>query len=317
MQRSMRPFLGLLLVGGILAGQADARTWKDTTGLYTIEADLVGFDGENVILQRENKELGQMPIAKLCEEDREYLKSKEALSVHNKNLGALQTWTTAKGLQIVGRIVDYAQREITLQRRRGKLYVNNTTYDNLPQVYQEMLLPIVAHFEGFQVNNKADLDRWILGLRGEAKTYQLEGVIIELENGDEYGVPFFLFSEEDRNILEGGYQSWLKDHKMPEQGGAVPEYDDHDEHALKLQSLAAAYQQNQQVDRQIAMMNLNMQAIQSGLTSAWEVTLYPGQGNPYPPRWVITMGRNSAVATEIALRQNPGFVAGPIRKVSF
>ena len=51
-----------------------------------------------------------------------------------------------------------------------------------------------------------------------------------------------------------------------------------DDQAFHLQSLAAAYQRDQQVNQRIAMMNMNMNAIQAGITSAWEVTLYPNQG---------------------------------------
>ena len=98
------------------------------------------------------------------------------------------------------------------------------------------------------------------------------------------------------------------------QGDSSDEY--RDDHAFHLQSLAAAYQQDQQVNRQIAIMNLNMQAIQAGLTSAWEVTLYPVNGNPNPPRWVVTLGRNSEIATQEALQQNPGYISGPVRRVS-
>jgi hypothetical protein len=83
-----------------------------------------------------------------------------------------------------------------------------------------------------------------------------------------------------------------------------------------LVSSLSAGPRTQQIDRQIAQMNLNMNMINAGITSAWEVTLYPVPGNPRPPMWVVTMGRNSAIATEIALRQNPGFVSGPVRRVS-
>lgn len=323
MRRSIRPLLGLLLLGALIAGPVEARTWKDVTGNYTIEADLVGFNDQTVILQRENKELGSFSIAQLCEEDREFLRSKAALETHDEHLNAMQTWTTRKGLKVVGRIVDFAQRDVTIQRRRGRLYVNDKQYENLPGIYQQMLLGIVEHEENFLVTNRADLDRWVMGLRGQPRTYRLDGVVIELENGDEYGVPFFLLSDNDAALLQGGFHSWLQDHKLPEQGDSVPEYTDPNEHQLRLQSLAASVQQDQAVNQQIAMMNLNMQAmslnmqaIQAGLTSAWEVTLYPVAGNPFPPRWVIALGRNSEIATQQALQQNPGFVSGPVRRVS-
>ena len=315
MLRSIRPLMGFLLVAGS-AAPSHARVWKDVTGLYTIEAELVGFDDETAILQRENGELGAFPIANMSEQDREFLKSKAALETHDKNLGTLQTWTTVKGLKLVGKVVDYAQREVTIQRRRGQTFVNDQQYRNLPEIYQRILLAVVEHFENFTVANRADLDRWVLTLNGQPKTYKLDGVIMELENGDEYGIPFFLFTEKDRALLEAGFPAWLKDQGLPAEEDYAPAYSEPDEHELRLQSLAAAYQQNQQINQQIAIMNLNMQAIQAGLTSAWEVTLYPGAGNPYPPRWVVTMGRNSEIATQVALQQNPGFIPGPVRRVS-
>lgn len=296
----------LVLFGTIFA-TADARQWSDTTGNYTVEADLVGFDDESVILQRENKELGSFPIEKLSEEDREYLKSREATEIHADKLGQLQTWTTRNGVNIVGRIVDYARRKVSVQRRRGKTYVDNTVFDNLPEVYQRMMPAMIQHFEGVEMPNTEAFEKWVRALRGIPKSYQVDGVVMELENGDEYEVPFFIFSDEDQNILKPGWNAWLSDHD---------DYDKRDDHAFQLQAQAAAYQRDKEVDRQIAVMNLNMQAIQAGLTSAWEVTLYPGPGTPGPPRWVVTMGRNSQVATQIALQQNPGYVSGSVRKVS-
>ena len=307
--QSSRPCFCLILLAVVLA-PANAREWNDVTGRYTLEADLIGFDDEMVILQRQNKELGSFPIEQLSKADRAYLESKEAQAIHSANIDQLQTWTTADGLKVVGRVVDYARREVTVQRRRGRIYVNDTVFGNLPEVYQTILLGVVGHLESIPMPDEQALDTWVRTLRGQPRVYELEGIQFELENGDEYGVPFFLFSKQDQVVLQSGWEYWLKD---------VADYEKRDDHAFRLQSLAASYQQNQQNQqnqRQIALMNLNMQAIQAGLTSAWEVTLYPAAGNPSPPRWVVTMGRNSLEATNQALQQNPGFVSGPVRKVS-
>ena len=59
-----------------------------------------------------------------------------------------------------------------------------------------------------------------------------------------------------------------------------------------------------------------MQAVQAGLTSLWEVTLFPAGGRGGPPLWVVVPGRDSRQATAAALQQNPGFVAGPVRRVA-
>lgn len=407
MSRSIRATLcfAVLLAA---AAPTQAREWKDATGMYTLEADLVGFDRDTVVLQRKNKELGSIAIDQLSKEDQEYLKSKEAQEIHSNNLETNQTWTLASGTQVLGKVVDYDRRDVTVQRRRGRIYVDDTLYDNLPQIYQQMLLRVIAHEENIEMSDRAALDLWVRGLRGQPRTYHLEGVVLELPNGNEYAVPFFLFAEKDQELLRSGWDAWIQGQngnppasKMlaaanpnatppananppagnpgvpvpppPGNGAANPKATppktnqgnadanaanaaieklnamgnlnplgdlspeaqaaaradneaqqkandsqnySQDDHSLHLQSLAAAYQQDRQVNRQIAMMNLNMQAIQSGLTSAWEVTLYPVAGNPYPPRWVVTMGRNSEIATQIALQQNPGFVSGPVRRVS-
>jgi hypothetical protein len=407
MSRSIRATLCFAVLLAV-AAPTQAREWKDATGMYTLEADLVGFDRDTVVLQRKNKELGSIAIDQLSKEDQEYLKSKEAQEIHSNNLETNQTWTLASGTQVLGKVVDYDRRDVTVQRRRGRIYVDDTLYDNLPQIYQQMLLRVIAHEENIEMSDRAALDLWVRGLRGQPRTYHLEGVVLELPNGNEYAVPFFLFAEKDQELLRSGWDAWIQGQngnppaskmlaaanpnatppananppagnpgvpvppppgniaanpkatppktnqgnadanaanaaieKLNAMGNLNPLGDlspeaqaaaradneaqqkandsqnySQDDHSLHLQSLAAAYQQDRQVNRQIAMMNLNMQAIQSGLTSAWEVTLYPVAGNPYPPRWVVTMGRNSEIATQIALQQNPGFVSGPVRRVS-
>ena len=84
-------FLALAL---IVVAPVQARVWTDVTGNYTIEADLVGFDEKQVIVKREDKQLGSLPIEKLSKEDREFLKSKAAVKASQDNLNKLQTWTT-------------------------------------------------------------------------------------------------------------------------------------------------------------------------------------------------------------------------------
>ncbi len=302
----------VVFIGLLIASPAHARIWKDVTGRYKLEADLVAFNDELVVLQRSSKELGSCPIEQLSEEDRAYLKSKEAFEIHDANLGKMQTWTTASGLKVVGKIVDYARRDVTVQTRRGRTYVNDKAFQNLPEVYRIMLRRVVETLEGVEVADDAALERWVRSLRGQPRTYTLEGVVMELENGDEYGVPFFLLSERDQQVLKAGYDEWLADKEKDEAETAMQM-----EHSLRLQSQAAAYQQDQAMQQQIAMMRFNMEAIRTGLTSAWEVTLYPGPGTPGPPLWVVMMGRNSEVATMNALMQYPGYVRGPVRKISW
>lgn len=388
----LRAWAGLAVVV-VIAGTADARVWKDATGLYTINADLVGFDDDMVILQRENKELGSCPIDKLCKEDRDYLKSKEALEIHNSNIDQTQTWTMTNGLKLVGKIVDYERDSVVIKKQDGNVMVNDKPFDSLPVLYQDILLRVIETVESKAIPDKEALGKWVNSAPefsgGKAKTYDLEGVVFQFQDGSQYAVPFYLFDKKEEEFLKSGWNAWVESHKavpkppvpeppkdnavttvpkpavgldgsngggtgLPQPAKGIGDNDGlpkpaqgitadlgndvktnplgsggnrsaskqpaqnykRDDQAFHLQSLAAAYQRDQKVNQRIAMMNLNLQAIQAGITSAWEVTLYPKAGNPYPPRWVVAYGRNSFIATQEALRNNPGYYPGPVRKVS-
>jgi hypothetical protein len=293
----------------LVSSQAAARVWTDVSGKYTIDADLIVFNEKQVVLQRKDGELGAVPIDQLSQADREYLQSKEADETARKTSSAMQTWTLSSGNRVVGRVVDYARTEITLQRRRGKIYVNDRVFENLPEIYQRMLPRVVGYFEKINKEDKQGLESWLVRQKGQPRTFTIEGVKFELENGDEYVVPFFLFSNADVEFLKSGWDQWLAAH-----GDA--DYQGNSDHAFMLESLAAARQQDQQVQRRIATMQLALDAVQSGVTSLWEVTLYPARGTSGPPLWVVMPGRNSAQATQNALSRNPGYVSGPVRRVS-
>ncbi len=256
-------------------------TWTDTTGKYTFNAELIGFDSDSVVLQREDHQLVQVEIAKLSPADQEFMKSKEAKAGVEKMTGAMQTWTTLSGLKVEGRVVDYVQRDVTIQRHRGRLKVNDRVFDNLPPVYQTIVMRVVEHFEKTPIKDREALDAWSRTLRARPRTFQCEGVLFELANGDEYAVPFFLFADADRAVLEASFADW-KQAQADEKAQA--------EASFRLQSLAAARQQDREVTRQIAQLQLGMTAVVAGVTSLWEVTLFPASGMNAPPLFVMAEG---------------------------
>ena len=286
-----------------------ARVWTDSTGHYTIEADLISFDDKTVVLQRGDHELGAVGIDKLSAKDREYLKSEEATKAANQIAAMQQVWTKSDGTKITGQVVEFARRDVTIQRRRGRMYVNDRRFENLPEFYQQMLPEVVSHFENLPRADRRGLEAWLLQQRGQPRTFLIEGVVLELENGDEYAVPFFLLSDDDQKVLKPGWEKWQAAHQEKN-------YDTQEDLAFLLRSLAAAKKRDLQVQREIALMQLNLQAVQAGLTSLWEVTLYPAVGQGGPPLWVVMPGRDSQQATIAALQHNPGFVAGAVRRVS-
>jgi hypothetical protein len=305
----------LLLVPAV-AQETKTRKWTDSTGKYVFEADLIGQSEEMVVLQRKNKEkdLVAMPIDKLSAADREYVKTKEVEESVRRAIDQQQTWTMRSGLKVVGRIVDFGRRDLTIQRRRGRVYVNDRVLSNYPDLQQKMLPKIVNHFEKANIETTNDLERWLIPIKGEARTYTVEGVILELENGDEYGVPFFFFSEDDLRVLEPGWQRWLAADKMREKEDQAKA--EKDRESFVLQAQAAAYQRDRAVNQQMKMMELELLATAAGATDLWEVHLYPARGTAAYPRTVVVPGGNSEDAKRTAMRRFPGYTAGTVAQVN-
>jgi hypothetical protein len=299
----------LLLAGAAEAPAAQPRLWSSRDGQYTLEAQLVAFNERSVILQRADHELVTIPIDQLSDEDRKHLESEEAGKATKEWAAGFQTWVLRNGTTISGRVVDYASKDVTIQRRRRRTYVNDRVLSNLPKFYQEIVPAIVAHFEKLPRADLRGLQAWVRRQGDEAKTFHVDGVILETENGDEYGVPFFLFSDSDQSLLQAGWDEWRAAKRGPHAGSS-------EDHSFMLESLAAALLRDKQVKREIALMQLKLQAVEAGVTSLWEVTLYPAAGQGGPPLWVVVPGRDSRQATAAALQQNPGYVAGPVRSVS-
>lgn len=295
----------LLLPAFLLPAPTQAREWTDSTGLYSVQADLIAFNQKTVVLKKDNHDLIGVPIDRLSAKDQAFLKSEEATTQLSQTAGQPQVWTMKSGLKVPGKVVDYGRREVTLQRRRGKIYVNDRQFENLNQVQQAMIPRIVGHFEKKEITDKKGLEDWIARQRGEPRTFTCEGVVLELPNGDEYGVPFFFFSTADLNVLEPGWQRWLAANNDRQQK---------EQQAFLLQSQSQAYQQDREARQQVAMLQLELQGYQAGLFDLWEVRLFPGSAAGMPMQ-VVVPARNSGQAAQEALRRYPGYQVGPVSKV--
>lgn len=293
----------------VLAASTQARTWTDNTGNYTVDAELFAFNDEHVIVQRSDGQMAMFKVDVLSDEDKEFLQTEDASALSSGNLNKEQVWMMKDGFRLVGRIVDYAKLNVTLQRRRGKSWVNDRQYKSLPPIYQAIVRKSLEQLEGVEDVDDQKVDAWMVKQKGLPRVFDVEGVVVELKDGNEYTVPFFLFSEQSLNLLKSGWDEWIA-------ARSEGEYETQNDESFRLQSMAAAMQHERAIDRQIAIANLQMNAINAGLTSLWEVTLYPVAGNMASPGWVVVPGRNSEQAKFNALQQYPGFTAGPIRRVS-
>ncbi len=170
-----------------------------------------------------------------------------------------------------------------------------------------MVPKIVEHFEKRSLPDEKAFDAWMKEQKAAARTFHCEGVILEFANGEEYAFPFFFFSDSDRAMFESGWSQWV---------ASADEAEEKRQHSLYMQSQAAAYQQSQQEAMKVARLQLQLQAVSSGITDAWEVYLEPKPGVRGYPLTVAVFGRNSDEAAYNAMQKNPGYLVGPIRRLS-
>jgi hypothetical protein len=311
MKRLSQLYASLVVLTTIAsASAADYRTWTDTSGKYTLNAALVGMNNSHVVLERESdKGLGSIAIDQLSEADQKYLQTEEATKAATTATGGMQKWSLKDGTEIVGRVVTYGRKEIVLRRTRGRIYVNDRALSNLPEFYQKIIPLIVAH-AGNQVSDERTLVQWLSSRRGGPESFTVDGVVMELEDGDEYAIPFFLFSDKDLAILRPGWEQWLSAYEQKDAAAR-------EQQELRLQTEAAYHQQQQDAaqQRRIAQLQLGFTAVAAGVTSVWEVTLIPEPGNPGPPLWLSFFARDSRSAAMQAMAAHPGYSVGPIRRV--
>ncbi len=303
----MRPqfsWCAVLLVVGMTV-PVHAREWRDSTGKFSVQAELIASTEDQVVLKREDGRLVALSISQLSAADQEYLKSQEATQLGGA--GDLQTWTLKDDWKVNGRVVAYGRKNVVIQRRRGRVYVNDRVFGNLPPIYQRMVPEIVSHFEGVELNDANAFNAWVLRQRGQARTFEVDGVMLELENGDEYAVPFIFFSSDDKKVLQPGWERWLAAH----QDEVRRQQED-----FFLQAQAEAYFHDRRVNQQIAAMQLTLMAVNAGVVDLWEVYLEPPLGVALPPQFVVVPARNSQQAIEMALSKNPNFFVGSARRLN-
>jgi hypothetical protein len=282
-----------------------------------IQGTMLAADDKEVVIKLDKRtrdhELLAVPIEQLCKADQDFILSGESAAGLQAD-GSQHVWELKNGTKVFGKIVRFVRKDVALQRRRGKLYVNDRPMDNLPEVYQKMIPHIVEYFEKTKFEDKRQFNSWIEKQKTNIKSYACEGVMIEFPNGDEYAVPLFFLSDKAIEVLKPSYDKWQAD--LAAKKDEEQAYEQQRQHDLYLQSQAAAMQQHQQEMLQVARLQLLMNSVSAGVTDLWEVYLYPPIGSNAFPISVVVPGRSSDQASIVAMQNNPGYRVGPVRKIA-
>ncbi len=297
----------LLLLGLGLTGLATGREWTSKDGSYKIEADVVASNTTTVVLKRTTGQLVAIELAQLSVADNEYIRSQTVEDAAKKSADEMQTWTGVEGLKVRGKVLAFGKQEMKVQRKLGKVHIDDKAYSMIDPLHQVLLLKIFSHLEERKFENEAQLEEWAKSLGGKPKIYTLEGVLMELESGDKVSAPFFLFSSEDLKVLKPGWELWLEKQESEES---------QERESLMMRSAAMAYQRDRAANQQIEVMKLDMLAAATGIIAIWQVGLIPGPGVYGRPMAVMVPAQNSEYAATLALQKNPGYTVLAVRRAS-
>ncbi|MDX1925655.1 MAG: SHD1 domain-containing protein [Pirellulaceae bacterium] len=307
MSRSVLSCTLMLLALQLFSNVAVGRVWSSANGAFEIEGEEISFNETLVVLKRPNGELVALELKELSSKDQEYVRSKQLQEKEKVAAEEMQTWTAKDGMKVRGKVVAYGRKEMVVQRKLGHVHVNDKKFSTIDALHQKLVLRILSVVENTKLEDEKQLEEWAKKLGGNPKTYPLEGVLMQLESGDEIGVPFFLFAREELGILQPGWELWKEQAESEEM---------RNRESFLLRSAAMAYQKDRAAKQQIEMVKLEMLAVSTGVTSVWQVGLAPGPGVYGRPFAVMVTAQNSEVASQMALQRYPGYELVGVRKAS-
>ncbi len=294
-------------VASLSISVVQAREWSTPGGHYKLNAEAIAFNETTVVLKKPTGKLVAVELAELCDADREYVKSRELKDAYQKSIDEMQTWTADDGMKVRGRVLAYGRKDLEINRQVGKVFVNGQRFSALDPLHQKLVLKILSHLESQTFTDEKSLESWAKALGATSKKYPLEGVLMQLESGDEIGVPFFLFSSDEQKLLQPGWKTWLEN----EQNSEAQQRE-----SLMVQSQAMEYQRDRERQQQVETLKLDLLATATGLISIWEVMLSPGNGYYGRNTSVMVPAANSLLAGQIAQQRYPGYVISGIRRAS-
>lgn len=291
----------------VCVGSSTGREWTSASGGYTLEAELISFNNSLVVLKRRDGGLVAVELKELSAKDQEYVRSKETVEAHKESVDKMQTWTSKDGMKVKGRIAAFGRKELAVQRKQGHVHINDKKFSTIDPLHQKLILRILSELEKTKFEDEKQLEDWAKKLGGNPTSYQLEGVLMQLESGDEIGVPFFLFAPDELAVLQPGWELWKQKSESAEA---------QDRESFLVRSAAMAYQRDREMNQRIEMLKLDMLSAAAGVTSIWQVGLAPGPRTFGHPMSIMVSAQNSDIATQMVLQRYPGYVLVGVRRAS-
>ena len=301
-------FVSLLCLTAGFASAGEVREWTDAAERNRVGAELVDFDETHCVLKRESDHrLFFVLISDLSSADQTYLRSEEAIQIHDEAPESYRKWTFKDGSEVVGQVAEYVQDTVSISRNRGILFVNETDFDEASTWEKCVTLGVVSFQADEDIDSKSDLEQWLVRHRRTQAQFEISGVELNLRGGFQISAPFHIFSQSDQSVLRPGWEDWLAAQAPSEDEEESLANSDHDKDAvahemrLYLRSCSRISHQERQ---------LNMYANQILIQDAWgiprwRVNLIPKPGTNAYPTQVAIAANSSARAWVVAANQYP------------
>ncbi len=115
-----------------------ARQWTDISGQFKSEGQLVALNDELAVIMTPQHRVLAIHRNQLSEADQQYLTSEEAKATLSGGKDEVHSWELRNGMKVLGKIVAYGVKDVTIQRQKAKLHVDGVEFEKIPPVYQKM-----------------------------------------------------------------------------------------------------------------------------------------------------------------------------------
>lgn len=193
---------GAVLIS-LIGGTGHARVWTDSTGKFTVEADLIQCDDESVVLRKPSGEEIEVSLLRLSAVDRAFLKSRYSY----------RTWMI-DDRSLIARVRKVTASRVVLQQPNGKgrtvslsaltEYDRTFVKDAFPpgeQIDKSASTPTTVRTNTYRTWRHAFGDV----MEAKLKTTPTENVRLEGRDGKGVTVPVYLLSEGDVTYLAARY----------------------------------------------------------------------------------------------------------------
>ncbi|MGB7347187.1 MAG: SHD1 domain-containing protein [Pirellulaceae bacterium] len=328
MHRCTLCFLVAIAFLSVTESLAEVRRWTDESGKFSMDAELLTSDKDFVVLARESDgELVAVRRNELSKDDQNYITANtdsqasatsdapsKPDSANRKTQPYDSTWKMSDGQVVKGRLIGFGAQELVVKRERGRIFVNDRELDELPPAYAKIVPDVVSRVDNKEISTREELESHLVDIGAGPFTYRVEGLQLDLASWGAITIPVSLLSIADAKQVQPALERWQASNEDD-----VSESDRSEtarRERLVLDSQERYRRKAQQRQRQLKMMELNLLAVESGITDVWEVALYPRQRYGYP-RTVVVTARDSLQAKQQVIRKFPGWRIGPIAKVSY